>query len=157
MASVVTVEGGNMRGREVVFSHDSTEWETPPELFAEWDKEFHFTVDVAATVDNTKCRSWITKNQDALRCTWKGRVWCNPPYDRYHIHEWIEKAWASVNSGTAEVVVMLLPARTSNKWFHKYLWPYKAEIRFIKGRIQFVGAPTGAPFPSMLVVFRSSC
>lgn len=30
----------------------------------------------------------------------------------------------------------------------------KAEIRFVKGRLKFGGATTGAPFPSMVIVFR---
>lgn len=28
------------------------------------------------------------------------------------------------------------------------------ELRFVKGRLKFGGAPNGAPFPSMVVVFR---
>lgn len=30
----------------------------------------------------------------------------------------------------------------------------KGEIRWIRGRIKFVGATHGAPFPSMVVIFR---
>lgn len=30
----------------------------------------------------------------------------------------------------------------------------KAEIRFIRGRLKFGDADTGAPFPSAIVVFR---
>ena len=48
---------------------------------------------------------------------------------------------------------MLLPARTDTERFHKYILPY-AEIRFLKGRLKFVGAKDPAPFPSMLVIFR---
>ncbi len=58
-------------------------------------------------------------------------------------------------------MVMLLPARTDTKAFHDYIWDNEAhrpycdvEVRFLKGRIKFVGAKHGAPFPSMVVVFR---
>ena len=50
---------------------------------------------------------------------------------------------------------MLIPARTDTKYFHEYIYK-KSEIRFIKGRLKFVGKQKGsgsAPFPSMLVIF----
>ena len=50
-------------------------------------------------------------------------------------------------------LVMLVPARTDTKRFHKYILPY-AEIRFLKGRLTFVGAKDPAPFPNMVVIFR---
>ena len=49
---------------------------------------------------------------------------------------------------------MLIPARTDTKAFHKYIYN-KAEVRFIKGRLKFGGSKDAAPFPSMLVIFRS--
>jgi hypothetical protein len=33
--------------------------------------------------------------------------------------------------------------------------PWVREVRFLKGRVRFVGAPASAPFPSMIVVFGS--
>lgn len=48
---------------------------------------------------------------------------------------------------------MLIPARTDTKAFHEHIYG-KAEIRFIKGRLKFKGAKTGAPFQSMLIIFR---
>ena len=75
-------------------------------------------------------------------------VWCNPPYGR-EIGKWIEKAAESKT-----LVVMLLPARTDTAWFHNYIYQ-KAEIRFIRGRLKFGGAKNSAPFPSMIVIFRS--
>lgn len=64
----------------------------------------------------------------------------------------MEKAYQEKDKlGTT--VVMLLPARTDTRWFHDYIYG-KAEIRFIKGRLKFGEAKAGAPFPSMIVVFR---
>ena len=51
-------------------------------------------------------------------------------------------------------VVMLLPARTETKWFHDYIY-HRSEIRFISGRLKFSNAKDNAPFPNMIVIFRS--
>lgn len=48
---------------------------------------------------------------------------------------------------------MLIPSRTDTKAFHEYIYG-KAEIRFVKGRLKFGGSKYGAPFPSMIVIFR---
>lgn len=125
------------------------EWATPQYLFDELDKEFHFDVDVCANRSNHKCPVYFDKNTDGLSMAWGGyrSVWCNPPYGK-QIGKWIKKAY---ESGTQ--VVMLLPARTDTKWFHDYIYG-KAEIRFIRGRIKFGNSTGGAPFPSMIVIYR---
>ncbi len=53
--------------------------------------------------------------------------------------------------------MFLLPARTDVRWFHDYLWneaqmqPREGiHIRFLRGRVKFVGADASAPFPSMV-------
>lgn len=55
------------------------------------------------------------------------------------------------------IVVMLIPARTDTKMFHDFILG-KAEIRFIRGRLNFEvdgeKSKDPAPFPSMIVVFR---
>lgn len=78
-----------------------------------------------------------------------GNCWCNPPYGKA-IEKWIEKAYDESTKETR--VVMLIPARTDTKWFHKYILPY-ADIYFIKGRLKFGNSKNSAPFPSMIVVF----
>ncbi len=54
-------------------------------------------------------------------------------------------------------MVMLIPARTDTIMFHDYILG-KAEIRFIKGRVNFEidgqKSKDQAPFPSMIVVFN---
>jgi hypothetical protein len=60
---------------------------------------------------------------------------------------------------------MLLPARTDTQWFHNHIWNLEhnqprqnVEVRFIKGRIRFESEgelPNVAPFPSMIVIFKS--
>ena len=125
-------------------------WETPPKFFEELNREFDFDTDVCALPENTKCPHYYSPEVDGLRQNWTGTCWCNPPYGR-QIGKWVEKAYVSSLLGAT--VVMLLPARTDTAWFHDYIYG-KAEIRFVRGRIKFVGANSGAPFPSMVVVFR---
>lgn len=137
---------------EVMFSSKTDLWATPQDFFDALDAEFHFTLDVCALPENAKCEKFYTPDMDGLSQPWKGRVWCNPPYGR-EIGQWVRKAFFAFISGGAEVVVMLLPARTDTRWFHEYIYN-KAEIRFIKGRLKFGGSTNSAPFPSMVVVFR---
>ena len=125
-------------------------WETPPKFFEELNKEFDFDTDVCALPENAKCPHYYSPEVDGLHQNWTGTCWCNPPYGR-QIGKWVEKAYVSSLLGAT--VVMLLPARTDTAWFHDYIYG-KAEIRFVRGRIKFVGANSGAPFPSMVVVFR---
>jgi len=67
--------------------------------------------------------------------------------------DFIQHAAQAAHAGTAQVVVCLLPARTDTAWFHDWVMR-AAEVRLIRGRLSFVGAPSAAPFPSMVVVFR---
>lgn len=134
---------------EVMFSSRTGEWETPQRLFEQLDRTYSFTLDACATAENAKCAKYYTPEEDGLAQPWEGRVWCNPPYGR-EIGKWVKKAWESARSGAT--VVMLLPARTDTKWFHRYLYG-KAELRFLEGRIKFSGSRNSAPFPSMVAVF----
>lgn len=78
-------------------------------------------------------------------------MFCNPPYGR-EVSKWVEKAYKESKKKNT-TVVMLIPARTDTKYFHKYIYHKVKEIRFVKGRLKFGGAKNAAPFPSMIVVF----
>ena len=136
---------------KVVHSSKRHDWVTPQYLFDELDAEFHFTLDPCCTRETAKCEKYFTPEEDGLAQSWDGEtVFCNPPYGR-ELVKWVKKSAESSGNGTT--VVMLIPARTSNEWFHDYIYG-KAEVRFIRGRVKFVGAEYNAPFPSMVVVFR---
>lgn len=153
-----------MKNKDACFSSEKTDWETPQDLFDELDEEFHFDLDCCATAENTKCEKYITPEQDALLLStaWPGvRVWMNPPYGR-DVDRWVEVARYRTFC-TQDVVVCLLPARTDTKWWHTWIWdrdkhrPYDGvEVRFLKGRVKFVGAKASAPFPSVIVIFRGN-
>lgn len=139
---------------EVLYSSNSEEWSTPREFFEKLNDEFHFNLDPCATDENHVCDNYFTKQEDGISKNWGGcRVFCNPPYGN-KIKLWVEKCYReSLKENT--IVVMLVPARTDTKWFHDYVYN-RAEIRFIKGRLKFGNSKNSAPFPSMVVVFRSA-
>ena len=135
-----------------MMSSATPEWATPQWLFDDLDREFSFTLDPCATRDNTKCERFFTKDDDGLSKTWAPEtVWMNPPYGR-EIGAWVKKAHDESSVGAT--VVCLIPSRTDTKWWHAYCMKAN-EIRFIKGRVHFVGeTDDNAPFPSCLVIFR---
>ena len=146
------------------FSTGKDDWATPQWLFDELDKEFNFLVDVCASRLNRKCPLYITEKDDAFSWSWanlfpenKQVCWMNPPHSQ--LAKWIQKA--SEESKKGATVVCLLPARTDTIAFHTYIWDTDkhrprpgVEVRFLKGRLKFVGAKSSAPFPSMIVIFR---
>lgn len=144
---------------KTLFSSVKTDWETPPKLFEELNAEFGFVLDVCAVPSNTKCANFLTPQDNSLIQPWSdilevavGSAYMNPPYGR-ECGKWVAKAYAESLKGLT--VVGLLPARTDTQWFHDYVYG-KAEVRFLKGRLTFVGAPAPAPFPSMVVVWRGA-
>lgn len=137
---------------DALFKSEKMDWETPQWLFDQLNEEFDFGLDAAANALNRKCDSWISEEIDALQVDWygDGNVWLNPPYGR-HIGQWIEKAYQESRKGMT--VVVLVPARTDTAWWHDWAMQ-AAEIRFIRGRLKFVGAASSAPFPSAILIFK---
>jgi site-specific DNA-methyltransferase (adenine-specific) len=140
---------------ELMFSKKSDEWATPQWLFDELNKEFSFTLDVAATSENSKCGTSFLS--DALNIDWICPIegphicWMNPPYSM--CNQFIKKAYEQSLKGV--FTVALVPARTDTKWFHEYCYNKQSvEIRFIKGRLKFGDSKNSAPFPSILVIFK---
>lgn len=143
-------KGKNKKQFAPLFSSNKADWETPAHLFNALNDEFHFTVDLAASFENKKVQKYFSIEQDAFRLQWNGVGFLNPPYSD-GIEKWLAKAKKSAVEHGATVVV-LVPARTDTKaWFDHARF---GEVRFLKGRLKFVGAPTSAPFPSALVIFR---
>ena len=134
----------------VHFSSRTADWETPSALFDALDAVHGpFDLDVCASPHNAKCPKFFTEKDDGLKKTWHGVCWMNPPYGRA-IKKWMKKAYESSVGGAT--VVCLVPARTDTAWWHEYAM--KGEVEFLRGRVKFVGAKSGAPFPSAIVVFR---
>jgi phage N-6-adenine-methyltransferase len=163
---------------------------TPPSLFKKLDERWHFQVDVFATQENTLCEGYFTKDTDALLI----ENWISDDYndeDELTIPDGINRFYgncpysnpapfvkkAAEESLKGATVVMLLPADTACKAFHKYIMGIDyikdangdvvgvpnefgaSEITFLTPRVVFNnpdGTPmTGQPkFGSMVVVFK---
>lgn len=112
---------------------------TPAGLYAQLDTEFHFNDDPCPLHGELK--------EDGLSREWGSRVFFNPPYS--NPTPWVKKAYDSACQGS--LVVGLLRGDTSTMWFHNWVLPY-AELRFIRGRLNF--GPGPAPFPSIIAIWR---
>lgn len=156
----------------VMFSSAKDDWRTPPSVLGPLIREFHFDLDAAAVKRTRRCESYFgpdhvyAEYRDGLTADWDACtvtkcVWLNPPYSRGLQAKFIAKAASERMNGIT--TVMLIPARTDTKAFHRYIWDAErhrprpgVEVRFLPGRIKFVGATHGAPFPSMIVIFRGA-
>src|SRR4051794_2283740 len=80
-----------------------------------------------------------TEADDGLSRPWRGRVWLNPPFDRFQVAHWIRRL-AEHGHGTA-----LLHARTEAEWFEP-IWRSASGILFMGDRIKFC-RPDGSEQP----------
>ncbi|MFA6364580.1 DNA N-6-adenine-methyltransferase [Methanoregula sp.] len=154
------------------------EWGTPQWLFDLLDQEYKFLLDPAASIENAKGKIFITegslekdwfgmvKNTRKLgfgmmwECPAREAIFLNPPYSAGNIDRFMQKAYEESQKGA--VVVCLVPSATDTRWWHNYAMKAQ-EIRFIKGRVRFVGydeegkeirqSPT---FSSCVVIFGST-
>ena len=121
---------------------------TTPEVFGPLNERFHFTIDVAASPENTKCKRYYTADEDGLAQPWaRERVWCNPPHS--NLEAWVAGAWDKWE-GTHEpiepdLIVMLVPAnRTEQGWWQSYVEPFRdrsdsyLRVEFLPGRLRFL-------------------
>jgi len=133
--------------------HDN--WGTPEYLLNDIRKEFGSFFDPCPL--NNDLKLW-----DGLKSDWNGMVhYINPPYNRKDKELFIRKAFEESKKG--KICIMLLPVSTSTKIFHEIIYP-NAEIRFLKGRVKFIGINTAGKkvtnkcgmHDSMLVIFKHS-
>ena len=132
------------------FKSNTVEWATPADVFDPLNREFGFTMDVAATAENAKCAKYYTEADDGLKQPWEGVCWMNPPYGK-DVPKWMARALDESKRGVT--TVCLIPARTNTKWFHD-LCLAVAEVRFVKGRPKFGDADHGLPLPLAVVIYR---
>lgn len=128
-----------------MMASNSDEWATPKWLFEWLNKRFHFTVDAAATRENSLYEDCFT---NGLEASWKGeRVFVNPPYS--NILAWMQKCANEASNG-CELICALVPVRTDTRWWHNYVQSADL-VHFIKGRLKFGDGAGTAPFPSALL------
>lgn len=133
---------------------DSDEFGTPDYIYNALNEEFQFTIDVAATAQNTKCAKFFTKEDNGLLQSWANEVvWCNPPYSRGNVKDFATKALVETQQLECLTAVLLVPTKTEQDWFQNFRSYF--EVRFIRGRVKFIGGKTSARDTHMLVIYRT--
>lgn len=86
----------------------------------------------------------FTEREDGIR-SWSGYglVFVNPPYSQLRQ----QPAWVSL-ALLADEAIVLVKAAPDTAWFQP-MWQMDA-LAFWRGRLRFLGAPSAAPFPSVL-------
>ena len=127
----------------------SDNWATPKELYDKLNAEFKFDFDPCP----------LNSTFDGLVIEWGKSNYINPPYSRQLKEAFVIKAIEESKKG--KICVMLLPVSTSTKLFHKHILPNAKDIRFLEGRVRFLGINTKGEYvtdkaqmhDSMVVVF----
>ena len=122
-------------------SHQRTVGKSQVHITPKW------IVEALGPFDLDPCAAWprpwdcahlnYTEGMDGLSLEWKGRVWLNPPFDRYQVATWVERL-AKHRYGT-----LLVHARTETAWFD-LVWRNALAILFVGQRIIFC-KPDGSP------------
>jgi hypothetical protein len=125
-------------------SHQRTVGLSQVHLTPKWilDRLGPFDTDPCAAI----VRPWdcarinYTERDDDLRQKWNGRVFLNPPFDRYEVAKWVARL-AAHGTGT-----LLTHARTEAGWFEP-IWKSASGILFLADRIKFF-RPDGTEQPA---------
>ena len=144
MTSLALGIGGHHSARAT-----TNEWLTPPALLRALG---HFDLDPCAPV----ARPWPTAERhftiedNGLNLPWRGRVWCNPPYNS--VARWLARCAAHGNA------IALIFARTETQHFFDSIWGKASAVYFLRGRINFhfgsgLRATANAGAPSCLVAW----
>ena len=121
------------------------EWLTPKFIL---DALAPFDLDPCAPVN----RPWpmaakhFTIEDNGLIRSWKGFVWCNPPYGR-ETKKWFRRLREHGNG------IALTFARTETKMFFENVWNGADAILFLKGRLNFCDTTGTAGAPSVLMAY----
>ena len=106
---------------------DSKEYLTPPDIL---EKMEEFDLDPCAPIK----RPWpiakqhYTINDDGLSLDWQGRVWCNPPFDKFTRPKFMARMAEHGNG------VMMIPAAFETRPFREYVWDKADAILFLSYR-----------------------
>jgi len=135
---------------------------TPPNIWKDLTDEFDFTIDACASDDNHLLPKYYTKENSCLDKDWTNEVvYCHPMFDIY-IGKFVEKC-----ANEKCVSVMLLPASTHTRYFHKFIYNKEnVEIRFLEKPTRGFrfgaddgseddGTSIGYIKPLMVVIFRN--
>ncbi len=136
-------------------------WGTPSDFWRVIDSEFAFERDACATAHNTKCKDFISPEQDALVTPWVDanarRVWANPGFS--NLGPWVFRAFRESRKYPDALVALLAIPSVSARWWR--VAAHASEIRFIAGQRIQIDPPPGIRRSSnarenCLLIFRGS-
>jgi phage N-6-adenine-methyltransferase len=115
------------------------EWYTPPEII-ELVKEVlgHVDVDPASNLiaqELIQANIFYTKEDDGLKFSWEGRVWCNPPYSAKLIKQFTKKFAEEYECGHMTEGIILTNSGTDTQWNQNIVGGIQA---YTIGRISFM-------------------
>lgn len=104
-------------------------WLTPPEIIEALGP---FDLDPCAAIGQpwATAEKHYTIEDDGLAQTWRGLVWCNPPFGP-EAGAWLARL-AEHGAG-----IGLVPARTETRWFVREVWGKADAVLFLHGRPHF--------------------
>lgn len=130
-------------------------WRTPPAVFAHYNRQYRYQVDLAALAAHSLCERCIGPHEDALspETDWRaaaglpdgvlGFGWLNPPYSRVagSLLSWVERAVDELDRlfGSS----LLVPPSMSTEYM-QLLESRGATVDFFRKRLSFVHPITGA-------------
>ena len=134
------------------FGSEDDDWATPKIIY-NWIEKNIFKEE--SFFDPCPLRSSF----DGLVIDWKQNNYINPPYNRLDKPKFIKKAFEEYLKG--KTCVMLIPASTDLKDFHKYIVPH-AKVILLEKRIKFKGHNSKGIYVenkcgqsgSMLIIFK---
>ena len=138
-----------MKNRNIKHSDN---WATPKDLYDKLDAEFNFDFDPCP----------LNSSVDGLDedLSWGKSNFVNPPYSLKLKTDFVKRAVKEKHKGNT--CILLLPVSTSTKLFHEDILPNADDIRFLKGRVKFIGTNTKGVLVSnkcgmhdtMVVIFK---
>lgn len=152
------------------YTSETPEWYTPAHVITCVETLFgHIDLDPCSNAKgedaNVPARVHFTREDDGLSQSWRlapytdedgdtshaVRAYVNPPYGD-EIDAWVERTVSAYTSGEITEAVLLVPGRPGSGWWRR-LRAYA--VCLVDGRLRFVGADAGAPFPSALFYLGS--
>ncbi len=140
-----------------LFTSDSNEWYTPPEIVSSVLEVFgEIDLDPCSNSHvnpNIPAKRHFTKDDDGLSKSWWGKVYMNPPYGR-DVRQWVEKIYSEFKDGNVSEAIVLVAGRIDTQWFNilakaGFIWCA------IEGRLCFSNCENNAPFPSVVFFMPS--
>jgi hypothetical protein len=90
-----------------------------------------FCVDPTISFDYLKNESMLHDGLQQMRC---GNVWCNPPYSRGNVDQFVDKA--ILEKDNVGNMLFLVNSATDTEWYHKLLQSSSA-VCLWRGRMKF--------------------